>query len=393
MMARTPPDIDAYLAKRYYDVKSPAAFSSVDKLYKSIRSEGLYSISKRRIHEWAKGQEAITLNRDARDRPKLRRKVVAGLNNSLWDGDLLVLNQKRFVDANGGIGYILVCVDILSRVGRVAMLKTKNKHDVLAGFKRIFNRGVVPANLRLDLGAEFRNRLVMSYMTRMGINQYFTNSSKKANFSEILIKNLKRRLFRLFQYRGSYKYTDVLQDLVDNYNATFHSSLHMRPDEVTKDNQEEVWFNRYFPPSDYRKAFKVALQHVRGNRAGARQSDRFKFSVGATVRVSYLKKVFARDYDESFSGEIFTVASRRMVQGVPVYFLKDYSGDAVRGAFYAWELQAVNFDPDASFPIDAVLGTRTRKGVKESLVHFKSWPDRYNLWLPSASIKDIKSKA
>ena len=384
---REPADIDGYLSKRYYDVKSPAAFSSADKLYKTIRKEGLYSISRERIEAWAKSQEAITLNKDARDRRQLRRKVVVGLNNSVWDGDLLVLNQKRFADANKGISYILVCVDILSRVGRVAMLKTKNKEDVLEGFKSIYNGpgGVKPTNLRVDMGKEFRNKLVMTYMDKMGVNMYFTNSRTKANFSEILIKNLKRRLFRLFQYRGSYKYTDVLQDLVDNYNSTVHTSLNMSPNDVNAQNQEDVWFNRYFPPTDYKKAFRVALR----GRGATAAANKFRFRVGATVRVSYIKRVFARDYDESFSGEVFTVASRRMLQGAPVYFLKDYHGDAVKGAFYGWELQAVNFDPDAAFPIDAILGNRTRKGVKESLVHFKSWPDRYNAWLPTSSVKDI----
>ena len=389
MMAGQPPDIDAYLSQRYYNVKSPGGFSSVDKLYRSIQREGLYSISRKRIEQWAQGEEALTLNRDARNRRSSRRKVVTGLNNCLWDGDLLILNQKRFTDANDGIGYILVCLDVLSRVCHVAMLKTKKKGDVLEGFKDIFSRGggVRPRNLRLDRGSEFRNKLVMDYMKRMGIHQYFANSSTKANFSESMIKTLKKRLFRIFQHRGSYKYTDILQDVVANYNGTYHSSLKMAPNEVTEANQETVWFNRYFPPAAYKKAFKVAL---RGRGLRKRTKPKFRFQVGDTVLVSYLKKPFDRAYDENYSAETFTVVSRRLDQGLPIYFLKDYKGHDVHGAFYSWELQSVRFDPDAAFPIDEILATRTRKGVKESLVHFKSWPDSYNEWLPTHTIKDKK---
>lgn len=385
---RQPPDIDKYLTQRYYDIKQPAAFTSVQKLYDVIRREGKYNIPLKRIEEWGRTQDAITLNKRPIYKGRVQRKVVTGLMNSIWDIDLMVLNQERYKIANDGYAYVIVCVDILSRFGRVAAIKSKGSQDVIKGFKEIFAKvKTLPRSTRQDNGKEFTAFHVKQYFKELGINQYFTNSSSKANYSEILIKNLKRRLFRLFQYRNSYRYTDILDDLLKSYNETHHSSLGMSPSDVTTANQEDVWFRMYFPPTAYKRAFQKArhltTRHVRKPR------DPFKYDVGDTVRVSYLKDTFMRDFEERYSGEVFTITAKRLDQGIPIYFLKDYSGDKVDGAFYERDIQKIVFDPDQSFKIDKVLKTRKRKGVDESLVTFASWPKKYASWIPTNTIEQL----
>lgn len=390
-----PEDIDSYLDKRYYDIRSPAAFTSVRKLYDTIKSEGIYDIPLKRIREWGMSQDAITLNKRPVYKGLKRRKVVTGLTDCIWDVDLLQLNQERFVKANGGYSYIIACVDILSRVGHLSPIKSKSAHDVLKGFENLFQRtDRRPSNIRSDRGREFTNKAVREFMKNRGIHMYFTNSSTKSNYSEIFIKNIKRRLFRIFQHRISYKYIDILQDIEDSYNSTFHNSIQMSPLDVNKQNQQNVWFQQYFPPQDYKRGFKEAMKLRRRRARGAAVGGGrpFKFQVGDTVRVSYLKDAFTRDYDQRYSGEVFTVTSRRLDQGIPIYFLNDYSQEPISGAYYGWELQRVKFDPDQAFKIDKVLKTRKRGKIKESLVRFLHWPDKYNQWIPTANIETLTPK-
>jgi hypothetical protein len=60
----------------------------------------------------------------------------------------------------------------------------------------------------------------------------------------------------------------------------------------------------------------------------------FKFKVGDRVRISHLRNIFTREYDEKWSGEIFVVSERRLRGRLPIYRLKDYLEDEIKGTFY-----------------------------------------------------------
>lgn len=69
----------------------------------------------------------------------------------------------------------------------------------------------------------------------------------------------------------------------------------------------------------------------------------FKFNVGDTVRISKLRGVFRKGYEQTFKGEFFTV-TQRLAKEPPVYRLTDLAGEAVKGTFYEQELQQVIID-------------------------------------------------
>jgi ribosomal protein L21E len=394
MVAKTkkvPKDINSYLTARYYNASKPGSYSSIHKLYKSIQHEGIYDISLDQIKQWAMSQEVVTLYQRPTFKNRVRRKVVSGLRWSLMDCDLLVLNQERYTAANEGRGYILVCIDILSRYAAVASVKTKSGPDVLSGFKEIFNRiGKFPVSVRADFGKEFNNAHVTNYMRKHGVNLYYARSSTKANYSESFIRNLKSRLFRVFQHRNTYRYLDILQKLVESYNSTFHSSIEMAPSEVNSQNEQEVWFRKYFPPASYKEAF-IKANRLQRSRKSSKIHDKhlFRYKIGDHVRISTLGDKFTRDFDTKFSGEVYTVTGRAISQGIPIYYLSDQHKKKIEGSFYEFEMQGIYFNPKQTFKIEKVLQTRTRKGVKESLVKYQFWPASYNQWLPTKSIKQL----
>lgn len=385
-MPRKPSNLNRYLATRYYDPSKPGAFTSPTKLYKTIKREGRYDVSFKDIQDWAASQDTITLNTRPIQKTTPKRKVVTGLKDCLWDCDLLQLDGVRFSSANGGMTFILVCVDILSRYAYAQPIKNKGAKEVLRAFETIFDRAKQqPKSLRCDNGKEFTNRTVQAYMEQKGVHLYFTKASTKANYAEIFIKTLKRRLFRLFQHRSTYAYVDKLDAILASYNNTLHSSIDMAPSQVQGTDQQELWNRIYYPPKAYREAFIKARQRT----TRARPKTPFRFNVGDTVRISYLRQAFTRDYDEKYSGEVFTVRRRRLAKGIPIYFLTDYSGEPVEGAFYQWEIKRVIFDPNSHFKIDKILKKRRHKGRQQSLVQFQSWPKKYNQWLDDKDIKRL----
>ena len=99
------------------------------------------------------------------------------------------------------------------------------------------------------------------------------------------------------------------------------------------------------------------------------------------MRISHLAHVFQREYHQRWTSEIFKIDTRWKRGGLNIYSLKDLNSDPIKGSFYEKELQSVSVDLSGSFNIEKVLRTRRRKGVKEFLVKWESYPHSMNSWV------------
>jgi hypothetical protein len=68
----------------------------------------------------------------------------------------------------------------------------------------------------------------------------------------------------------------------------------------------------------------------------------FRFKVGDKVRITYIRNIFTREYDEKWNGEIFKVTQRIMRGGLLIYRLEDFRDEEINGTFYQSELQKVD---------------------------------------------------
>ena len=64
----------------------------------------------------------------------------------------------------------------------------------------------------------------------------------------------------------------------------------------------------------------------------------FRFKVCDKVRLTYIRNHFTREYDEKWTGEIFKISQKLLRDGLPVYILKDFHDEEIKGTFYQWEL-------------------------------------------------------
>ena len=80
---------------------------------------------------------------------------------------------------------------------------------------------------------------------------FFTtqNSDTQDNYAERVIQTMKSRMYRYFTKNRTKRYKDVLNDLVESYNKTLHSSLgNISTKDVTKRNEADVWAYQYLKP-------------------------------------------------------------------------------------------------------------------------------------------------
>ena len=215
-----------------------------------------------------------------------------------------------------------------------------------------------PITIRSDKGSEFVNKTVARFFEDNAILHSVTQNEVKANYVERWIKTLKGRFSGYFLDKNTFAYQKILLDVVNSYNHTYHRSIKRTPAGVTEQNQLDLWQQMYVEPYVPKvvKKEKSKTKHP------------FRYKVGDTVRISHLRNVFTREYNQKWTGEVFTITRRLLRNDIPVYKVKDYSGEDIRGTFYQPELQRVDLDSKQSFKIETVLRKRGRGKHEEFLV-------------------------
>ena len=158
-------------------------------------------------------------------------------------------------------------------------------------------------------------------------------------------------MWKYFYAENTENWFDDLDKLVENYNNTKHSAIHMKPKDVNEKNENVVWITLY--GSDFGE---LPLP---------------KFRVGDTVRVVEYKNVFAKGYKANFLEEIYEVV--KVIRGRPnVYELKDpEDGEPIFGKFYEEELSAVS-KRTGEYKLEKIL--KKKNGM--ALVKWEGYDDR-----------------
>ena len=140
-----------------------------------------------------------------------------------------------------------------------------------------------------------------------------TQNEVKANYAERAIKTIQGKIYKHFTYKQSYRYIDALQDIRRAYNSSVHLSIKMAPAQVTKS--------------------KPNSERMKDEERMKSEKNTFKFKVGDFVRISCARKMFTREYDQRWSGELFQIVNRDGSQRYPTYKIKDYAGETIDGTF------------------------------------------------------------
>ena len=353
------------LANIYNTPSHAASYSSKSKIKKAILDAGL-SIKDKQLDKWLRGNESYTKHRDTRKTFKRSKVITRGLNY-LFDVDLM--DMSNVSKENNGITFILVVIDAFSRRLFLEPLPTKSAKDVLKAFMKILARSGKPKNLRSDSGKEFTNMLVQNFFAKNNINHYTVNNEQKASFAERVIRTLKKKIRRFFSHKQTTRYIDFLGDFEKSYNNTYHSTIKMKPINVSVKNEFKLWKRLYLP--SLTKAYQKPI-----------------LKVGDNVRISKLRRTFTRGYSEGWSEEMFYI--KKILKTRPVRFkLVDWLGEDLTGSFYREELQKVTKPASNIFHVEKILRKRTRRGKREYLIKWKGWPTKFNSWVDASEVKDL----
>ncbi|KAL3123088.1 hypothetical protein niasHT_006116 [Heterodera trifolii] len=223
----------------YKDLSSPVAFTSVEPLLREARKTQP-KINRTDVQNYLATQRTYTLHRQAKRRYRRLPTLAPGLHTE-WQADLAILD--RLGKQNRGYKYLLVCIDTLSRQVFVEPVKTKTSTNMIIAFGRIFKRSkYIPWKVLTDQGKEFTARAVQQFFRAKDVEHFcmLTSPQFHAGMAERANRSIKERLYRYFTERNTYKWIDVVQDIVRAINHSPNSSIGMRPADVNFKNAEAL---------------------------------------------------------------------------------------------------------------------------------------------------------
>ena len=152
-------------------------------------------------------------------------------------------------------------------------------------FKKILDNSNRKLNkIWVDKGSEFYNSSFKKWLKDNDIEMYSIHNEGKSVAAERFIRTLKNKIYKYMTAISKNVYIDKLDDIVGEYNNTYHRKIKMKPVDV-KDNT-------YI---DFKKEV---------NDKGP------KFKVSNHVRISKYKNIFAKGYTPNWSEEVSVIKTQ-----------------------------------------------------------------------------------
>lgn len=356
-------DTEKILNSIYYNTKKVGSYGGLNKLYKQARLK-IPKITLKIVKDWLSGEIPYTLHKPARKKFKRNSILVSDIDEQ-WQADLV--DMQEFSSQNSDYRYILTVIDIFSKFAYAIPLKDKRGETVTRAFEKIFKHRK-PLKLQTDKGREFQNKYLLKILKKYNI-QYFTSNDKiiKCAVIERFNRTLKTRMFKYFTAKGTRKYIDILDNLVESYNHSKHRTIKARPIDVTKDNKDIIFKNIY--KFSNKREYLKNLQNSQ------------KVNTGDHVRKRYILGPFDKSYYPLWSDQIYTIDNKSKGNKKSTY--KITNQDA---SFYQEELQKIKS------PIYRIEKIVNRRKINNRIEYFVKWlnhPNSDNSWIPASNVQNI----
>ena len=187
--------------------------------------------------------------------------------------------MQLIIKFNKGFRFLLCAIDTFSKYAWVVPLKDKKVASIVNTFQKILddsNRSEAkskrrkPNKIWVDKGSEFYNSSFKKWLKDKDIEMYSIHYEGKSVVAERFIRTLKTKIYKYMTLVSKNVYTNKLDDIVGEYNNTYHRTIKMKP--VNAKDNTYIDFKREVNDKDP------------------------KFKVGDRVRISKYKIIFAKGY-------------------------------------------------------------------------------------------------
>ena len=225
------PEQTAYLHNLYYNKKF---YYGTVKLFEYTRynePSTIPHIFRNQIAKWLKGQKIYQLYKQA-PRKKATRHIYSSKKGKLFQADLIDFTKKP----SNGYKYVLMIIDTFTRKLFAKPLRNKTAELVGQAIQNIFTENnIQPKVIQTDNGNEF-NDINIENAKQIKSNSY---TPQNQGIVERANQTIKRMIYKYIKLTGKSNWPFILQELIDNYNDSYHKSIKSSPNKLWNSSQEE----------------------------------------------------------------------------------------------------------------------------------------------------------
>lgn len=328
---------EALLKNIYFNATRGGSFFGQEGLFRAAlkaNKNKRIKLTRDDVREFLSNNDIHTLHKPVKRLFK-RRRVIMGRPWTQWQCDLI--DFRAFKDDNKA-GWVLMCIDVFTKMAFAEPVLTKSNEDIIAGFNRLLSRVPKeqwPEKIQSDKGREFLGTKVQNWAKSKGFKWFTSQDFLKASIIERLILTIKRKIQKMFMFRNNTKWEDILPSVIMGYNKSYHSSIKLDPESANTDDPQvvaTVYENLYGPKSRLNSGLKSEVLRPAGQ----------KVPLDSKIRLARYKHIFEKGYMPNFTDEIFQVGNvlGTIPQVYNAWGLKD-EDDKILGTFYPSEIQRV----------------------------------------------------
>jgi hypothetical protein len=378
-----------------------------DKLFQYIKNNYESYPTRREVMEWLKNQEVYQLH----VRPSARvstKSIVVKRPNSYYQCDLVGPLPR-----DQGYNYIFSIIDVASKMLYTAPLKTKTAAEVANTLDKIISDNklhisVIQSDNGLEFHGEFQNLL-----KEHNIKQIFSQPASPwtNGVIERSHSTWKQMIYKYWTITNTKKWKDILPTFVKNINNSFNRSIGMTPLEAS--SMEPDLLKKQL----IRNSVKI-------------DDPKVLYKVGDHVRLRLRNDNKLEKAKQYFTNDMFRVS--RVVKGSKTqlmqYQLKDKSGNTIKGYFNESDLLDGNISEKppitlqrhsnyalplpirgqvevdrlrqnkdlrpasvrGEYVVEAILDSRKKRGSREYLIKWSSYPLSMSTWEPLENLTNAK---
>ena len=348
--------------ENYSNPAHPISFTGINNIYKYYK--GL--LNKVEIEKLLASFDTYTLRRQYKNLK--RNPNYSHFKRYQFQIDLIDI--QSYSKWNDKIKYILAVIDTFTRKAWVQPCKDKTTDEVLNAFKVILTEAkTLPLTLVSDRGKEMTNKKFLEFCRKNKINFFHNYTSVHAPLVERFNQTFQNKIYKFLSHNETNRYIDNLQDFVDSYNESVHSTIQLTPNEAENPENNEK------------------INYILSKKNDKIKIEKPKYEIDQLVRISLQKRAFHRGYNEQSNQEVFNIYKIKTTLPKPLYLLETYNKkEKLIGGFYSHELTPVNSD---IFKVERVLKKRTYRGRVQYFIKWKGYDSSNNSWVDQKDITNI----
>ena len=336
---------------KYYNAKE--GFRSSEKMWKSnYKGQKSQPHTYDKVKKWVNTQETAQIYKPA-PKPKAFSSITADFPRDKYQMDIIIYKEYKGLDQ---FKHILVVIDVFSRYVAARALKSRKMPYVAAAFNDIISDSYktdptkMPLPINLNCDNEFNNKTWHQHVKGDSKIRYHYSEPYETHHNAI-VERVNRTLRTLLgRWRNANRSIDarwakVLQDLIYNYNHTFHNTINTTPSDAWLHISQPNQLIKFVPKT-------LAVKDVvRVLRTGKRKRDRSKWP---------------KEDKGKFSLDTFEIIQRSRDGKGELYQLKSRNDDEVKKGWYReYELSKITEGKGHGIPDMPLHPTQEEKAEEQ----------------------------